>query len=80
MAIDADTTYTTLKECTESEAYAESNEEMMKKIVSLSGGLVEVKESGDHLIAQAIHQSVNDYLAQTGLQSLDVSSRNSVIG
>lgn len=47
MAIDADTTYTILKECTESEAYAESNEEMMKKIVSLSGGLVEVKESGD---------------------------------
>ena len=78
--IDADTIYTTLKECTESEAYVESNEQMRKWIKVLSGGLIEVEKRGYHHIAQFIHQSVNDYLIQSGLQSFDSSLTNSVIG
>ncbi len=46
--IDADTTYTTLKECTESEFYVEKNGEMKKRIRGLSGGLVEVKGHESH--------------------------------
>jgi hypothetical protein len=80
MAIDADTPYSSLRECQESEAYADTNNEMEKRVKSLSGGLAEVREQEDQMIAQFIHQSVNDYLIQSGLQKLDSSSENSVIG
>src|SRR5271155_4172669 len=80
MAIDADTPCSSLRECQESEAYANSNNEMEKRVKSLSGGLAEVREQENQKIAQFIHQSVNDYLIQSGLQRLDSSSENSVIG
>jgi ankyrin repeat protein len=80
MAIDADTPYSSLRECQESEAYADTNNKMERRVKSLSGGLAEVKEQKNQKIAQFIHQSVNDYLIQSGLQKLDGSSENSVIG
>ena len=80
MAIDADTPYSSLHECQESEAYTDTNNKMEKRVKSLSGGLAEVREQKNQKIAQFIHQSVNDYLMQSGLQKLDSSSENSVIG
>ena len=80
MAVDADTPYSSLRECQESEAYADTNNKVEKRVKSLSGGLAEVREQNDQKIAQFIHQSVNDYLMQIGLQKLDSSSENSVTG
>jgi ankyrin repeat protein len=80
MAVDADTPYSSLRECQESEAYVETNNKMEKRVKSLSGGLAEVREQNSQRVAQFIHQSVNDYLIQSGLRKLDSSSENSVIG
>jgi len=80
MAVDADTPYSSLRECQESEAYTDTNNKMEKRVKSLSGGLAEVREQNNRRVAQLIHQSVNDYLIQSGLQKLDSSSENSVIG
>jgi ankyrin repeat protein len=80
MAFDADSPYRTLCQCQNSTAYIESDEQMKKLVKFLSGGLAEVKELGNRLAAQFIHQSVNDYLIQDGLQSLDNVSGSSVVG
>ena len=47
MAVDVDTPYGSLRECQESEAYAETNNIMEKRVKSLSGGLAEVKEQNN---------------------------------
>jgi hypothetical protein len=75
-----DAPYNSLGECLNSADYAETNEEMEKRVRSLSGGLAEVKEHRSKRIVQLIHQSVNDYLIGSGLQNLSSSSRSNVIG
>jgi hypothetical protein len=49
---------------------------MVRRIVSLSGGLIE----SQHQILQFIHQSVNDFLSREGLGFLDVASCGNPIG
>jgi hypothetical protein len=44
MTVDADTPYNSLRECQESEAYAETNDKMEKRVKNLSGGLTKVRE------------------------------------
>ncbi|KAG9228112.1 ankyrin repeat-containing domain protein [Amylocarpus encephaloides] len=51
---------------------------MVKRIVSLSGGLVETKQHREDRIVQVIHQSVNDFLLRDGLRFFDTSSRDPV--
>ncbi len=80
MVVDDNTPHKSLTECQKSEAYAETTKDMEKRVKSLSGGLAEVKEHQSQRVAQSIHQSVNDYLVQSGLQRLDSPSTNSVIG
>jgi hypothetical protein len=45
----------------------------------LSRGLAEIKEHHDQQVVRFIHQSVNDYLIQDGLQRLEVSLMSSDI-
>jgi ankyrin repeat protein len=56
----------------------ESDEQMEYLVRSLSGGLVEVKHQKYERTVQLIHQSVNDFLIQGGLQILDSSNGSSV--
>ncbi|KAG9228857.1 hypothetical protein BJ875DRAFT_219133, partial [Amylocarpus encephaloides] len=47
---------------------------MVRRIVSLSGGLIESKQHGKDQIVQFIHQSVNDFLLRDGLRFFDKTS------
>jgi ankyrin repeat protein len=51
-----------------------------RRIVSLSGGLVELKQHEEGQILQFIHQSVNDFLLRDGLRFLDKTSPGDLIG
>ncbi|KAH6724963.1 ankyrin repeat-containing domain protein [Leptodontidium sp. MPI-SDFR-AT-0119] len=53
---------------------------MIRRVVSLSGGLVELKQHAGRKILQFIHQSVNDFLARDGLRFLDQNAFEDVIG
>ena len=64
-------------ELAKSEEY-EDDEQMEMLVRDLSGGLVEVEHQGDERTVQLIHQSVNDFLIQGGLQFLDPSNDNPV--
>ncbi|KAH6712632.1 ankyrin repeat-containing domain protein [Leptodontidium sp. MPI-SDFR-AT-0119] len=50
------------------------DDEMLKRIASLSGGLIESREHEIDQIVQFIHQSVNDFLLQDGLRIFDKTS------
>lgn len=75
--------FTSLRDCQSSVFFSKSDEELKRRILSLSQGLVEVRIEPDvHLIVgrdiayvpivvQFIHQSVKDYFLEEGLQSLD---------
>ncbi|KAI9768635.1 MAG: hypothetical protein M1840_004832 [Geoglossum simile] len=74
---DTDTSYKSLQEYRDSATYIANNGDMERLVKRLSGGLAEVKEQGDRRVARFIHQSVKDYLAQGGLQSLEsISLKN----
>ncbi|OQE41042.1 hypothetical protein PENCOP_c005G03906 [Penicillium coprophilum] len=50
--------------------FIESNEQMLRRINALSGGLAEVISSGDNSdTVQVVHQSVNDFLRTKGLKT-----------
>ena len=78
--VDVDTPYESIKECQETEEYAETDEEMEKRILDLSKGLAEIKEHGGKRVAQFIHQSVNDYMVENGLSILGKTSSASATG
>ena len=63
MIVDVDTPFQTIRECQETEKFAETDEEMKRRIRDLSKGLAEIKTHQGKPIAQFIHQSVNDYVA-----------------
>ena len=58
-----------------SENYVATDSKMKKRITSLSGGLVEIKQGAT---AQFVHQSVQEFLIREGLQLLDCATSNSV--
>jgi energy-coupling factor transporter ATP-binding protein EcfA2 len=79
-AMVIDTDCSSVQDCRASKDYATTDVEMEKAVKSLSGGLAEVKKYRGRRIAQFIHQSVNSYLLQSGLQELGSPSSSSVIG
>lgn len=80
MAVDAGSRFRTLRECLGSTKYAKSDDQMEKRVKSLSGGLVEVIEDSDERIPQFVHQSVKDYLVSGGIQTLKERSLDSFLG
>ena len=73
MAVDITNDFTSLEECQSSVDFAETDEQMEKQVNSLSAGLAETVEYDGRRIVRFMHQSVNDYLADGGLQKLDTS-------
>ncbi|KAH8744950.1 nb-arc and ankyrin domain-containing protein [Hyaloscypha finlandica] len=69
-AIDPHLPYTSLRQCEDEGILAENNNEMEKRVKSLSRGLVEIQLHDDIPMVQFIHQSVNDFLFDDGLQTL----------
>ncbi|KAK8905612.1 hypothetical protein QC760_005536 [Botrytis cinerea] len=57
-----------------------THDTMKKRVVSLSGGLVEFKQHEEQEIVQFIHQSVNDFLFRGGLDFLDAMICGNPIG
>ncbi|PMD63252.1 uncharacterized protein K444DRAFT_500500, partial [Hyaloscypha bicolor E] len=71
-AIDPDPhlSYTSLRQCEDEGILAENNDEMEKRVKSISRGLAEIQLHDDIPVVQFIHQSVNDFLFDDGLQIL----------
>ena len=69
MIVDITNNFTSLKECESSVDFTQTNNQMKKKVNSLSGGLAETNGP----TVRFIHQSVNDYLLRDGLSKLDNS-------
>ncbi|CCD51195.1 hypothetical protein BofuT4_P085570.1 [Botrytis cinerea T4] len=57
-----------------------THDTMKRRVVSLSGGLVEFKQHEEQEIVQFIHQSVNDFLFRGGLDFLDAMICGNPIG
>ena len=65
-ALDIHSSHTSLKESRISGQYAETDEDMERRVVSLSQGLAEVEMHDSRRIVQLVHQSVMDFLLQQG--------------
>ncbi len=80
--VDANTPYQSISDCQNAEecGFAKTDEQMKKRIRHLSRGLAEAKQHENIWIAQFIHQSVKDYLIQSGLQILDKHSSGNAVG
>jgi hypothetical protein len=68
--IEPDLPYTSLRQCEDEGILVENNNEMEKRVKSLSRGLAEIQLHDDAPVVQFIHQSVNDFLFDDGLQIL----------
>ena len=66
--------------CQDCEDFIEDNDQMEKRIVSLSGGLAEVKHHKEKYTVQFIHQSVNDFLTAAGFRYLDPAASEDLVG
>ena len=73
MVVDITEDFKSLKECQSSVDFADTDEQMRKTVNSLSGGLAETVKYRRRQTVRFIHQSVNDYLIESGLQSLGSS-------
>ena len=71
IALDIHTSHASLQESRTFGQYAESDEEMERRVLSLSQGLVEVGVNGSKRIVQLVHQSVMDFLLQDGFRLFD---------
>ncbi|OBT71259.1 hypothetical protein VF21_09923 [Pseudogymnoascus sp. 05NY08] len=77
-AIDPDLPYTSLRQCEDEGILAENNKEMETRVKSISRGLAEVQPRDNIPVVQFIHQSVNDFLFDDGLQILHGESWESL--
>jgi ankyrin repeat protein len=71
--------------CQESKDFVEDNARMKKLIISLTGGLAEVKyhsqsDYGRQDTVQFIHQSVNDFLSKDKFRCLELDKTEDLIG
>jgi hypothetical protein len=80
MLVDADSPYNSLSEYMNTEEYVETDEDMENRVTDLSRGLAEVRRHDGEDSIQFIHQSVNDYLVQGGLQLLENTTTGCAIG
>ena len=71
IALDIHTSHASLQESRTFGEYAESDEEMERRVLSLSQGLAEVGKRGRQRIVQLVHQSVMDFLLQDGFRLFD---------
>ena len=79
--VDADTSYTSIRQCQEASEFIETDEQMKKRVRYLSRGLTEItKHDYGNQIVQFNHQTVRDYLLQDGLQVLNKYLNGSVVG
>jgi len=73
MNLDANLTYQSFQKCKKLPAYIETDTQMERQLLSLSGGLAEWKNHQYKRVAQLVHQSVNDYLISKGFYHFDIS-------
>ena len=71
IALDIHTSHASLQESRTFGQYAENDEEMERRVLSLSQGLAEVGKHGRKRIVQLVHQSVMDFLLQDGFRLFD---------
>ena len=71
IALDIHTSHASLQESRTFGQYAEIDEEMERRILSLSQGLAEVEKHGRKRVVQLVHQSVMDFLLQDGFRLFD---------
>ena len=69
-ALDIHSSQTSLQDSRTAGQYAETDEEMERRILSHSRGLAEVEKHGSKRIVQLVHQSVMDFLLQRGFRLL----------
>ena len=67
-ALDIHTSHASLEESRTFGQYAETDEEMERRVLSLSQGLAEVGTHDPRRIVQLVHQSVMDFLLQEGFR------------
>ena len=70
-ALDIQTYHASLQESRTFGQYAETDEEMVRRVLSLSQGLAEVETHGSRRTVQVVHQSVIDFLLQDGFRLFD---------
>ena len=80
MILGVDESYQTIKEFEKAEEFAETDDEMERRVQNLSRGLAEITEYEGRRIAQFVHESVKDYLVQSGLKALDDQTYESIVG
>ena len=80
LAIRPDTSHTSIHQCQNSEFYVETDEDMKARVYDLFKGLAEVLKYNRMSIVQFVHQSVQDFLLETGFQMLDNSIAGTVVG
>lgn len=73
MVVDITSDFRSLEECQSSVDFSETDEQMRRTVNSLSGGLAETVGYEGRQTVRLIHQSVNDYLIESGLRSLGSS-------
>ena len=67
----------------DSEGFIDNDEQMRKSIISLSGGLAEIKDYGrdaPKIHVQFIHESVNDFMREDGFKCLEIPFDGDYIG
>ena len=67
-ALDIHTSHASLQESRIDGQYAETDEEMERRVLSLSQGLLEVEKHDSERTVQLVHQSVMDFLLQDGFR------------
>ncbi|EFX02408.1 nacht and ankyrin domain containing protein [Grosmannia clavigera kw1407] len=73
MVVDADCQYNSLQACRNAKDVLD-NDQLEKRIQTLSRGLAEFTSSSDTQVVQFIHQSVSDYFLDKGLLALNGNS------
>ncbi|RYO96491.1 hypothetical protein DL765_011580 [Monosporascus sp. GIB2] len=74
MAVDPDCAHNSLDECQSSDAFI-TNDNIDRRINTLSCGLAEIVPSNKARVVQFIHQSVRDFFVKDGLMALDNATK-----
>ena len=77
-AIQPDLPYKSLRQYQDEGILTDSNEEMERRVKSLSCGLAEIRVQKGTPVVQFIHQSVNDFLLEDGIKILLDSNWESI--
>ncbi|PLB55732.1 hypothetical protein P170DRAFT_400102, partial [Aspergillus steynii IBT 23096] len=75
LILDAAPACTSLAECQNHMDFVETDSQMKQRVNYLSRGLAEVQDQEEQRVVRFIHQTVNDYLLDQGLQELESLSK-----